>query len=139
MSRWVGGWWSVGWWIGSRGGSVEDLLVSRWSLVGGRWVGGGSVDESVDRWSTCRWVGRALVSGLVVGCRWPVENLSVLEGRLSVVGGLLGVNGFVIRSSRTIFQKSFLTNLSSYPSKRGAASTKTNLNYNKYNFSILKY
>ena len=48
---------------------MEDLLVSRWSLVGGRWVGGGSVDESVDRWSTCRWVGRALVSGLVVGCR----------------------------------------------------------------------
>ena len=45
------GWWSTCWWVGGRlsvvSGSVEHLLVGRWSVVGGRWVGERPVGGSV--------------------------------------------------------------------------------------------
>ena len=44
----------VGGWLSVVGGSVQDLSVGRWSVVGGRWVG------------------RGLVGGSVVGCWWSV-------------------------------------------------------------------
>ena len=54
-------------------GSVEDLSVSRWSVVG----------ESVEHLSTGRWLAAAgqwvvgaLVSGSIVGCRWLVGRWS---------------------------------------------------------------
>ena len=50
---------------------MEDLSLGWWSAVGCRWVGGW---WSVGRWKTCPWVG----------------------GRLSVVGSLSVVGGFVI-------------------------------------------
>ena len=56
-------------------GSVENLLLSRRSVVGVRWVGGGHVVQ-------------LLVGGLV-------EHL-LLGGRLSVVGCLSVIRGFVI-------------------------------------------
>ena len=48
---------------------MEDLSVSRWSVVVGRWVGGTLVDGS---FVGCLWVGGAPVGGSVVGDRLPV-------------------------------------------------------------------
>ena len=74
---------------------MEDLSVGRWSVVSGRWVGGGPVGGSVVSclwsvgwWRTCRWVGGRLtvVGGLVedLSVDGSVKDLSV--GRWSVVG-----------------------------------------------------
>ena len=46
--------WSVGQWVG---GSVEDLSVGRWSVIGGLVVGG-------------RWVSGDPAGVSVVGCQW---------------------------------------------------------------------
>ena len=72
-------------------GSMEDLLVSWWSLVGGLWVDGGPAGESV---VGGRWVVGALVGGSVVCV--SVEDL--LVGRWSVLGGRwpVGVHWFCI-------------------------------------------
>ena len=79
------------------GGSMEDLLVSRPPVVGGRWVGerpasqsmfGGSVAGY--RWSTCWWVGRQFSVGRWSTCMW-------VGGCCSVFVGLPVVVGFVMR------------------------------------------
>ena len=61
---------------------MEDLSVSRWSVVVGRWVGGTLVDGS---FVGCLWVGGAPVGGSVVDDRLPVGG-SVVGDRLPVGG-----------------------------------------------------
>ena len=60
--------------------------MSRWSVVGGRWVGGGPVGESVEHLLVDRWS--------VVGGPWVGGGHA---GRLLVVDVLSVVGGFVIR------------------------------------------
>ena len=79
-------------------GSLEDLLVRWWSLVGGLWVDGGPAGESV---VGGRWVVEALVGGSVVLCQW--RTCWWVGGLFSMVGGLLMVTGFVIRRTASTY------------------------------------
>ena len=62
-------------------GSMEDLLVSWWPLVGGLWVDGGPAGESV---VGGRWVVGALVGGSVVCVSGGPVGGSVVCSRWSV-------------------------------------------------------